>query len=74
MAKEWSLGNLDMRESEPQLSLQKSTVSPEAIEHDASLLNLAQSLTMSFHQKELETLVAMKANGCYDLQVLKWLL
>jgi hypothetical protein len=49
MAKEWSLGNLDMRESEPQLSLQKSTESPEAIEHDASLLNLAQSLTMSFH-------------------------
>jgi hypothetical protein len=47
-----------MRTSGVQLSLQKRVVSPVAIEHEAILLNIEQSLTISLHQKELEILEA----------------
>jgi hypothetical protein len=57
IAKEWSLGNLIIGRSEVQLSLQKSAVSPDAMEQEAMLLNFEQSLAMSLHQKELEMLV-----------------
>jgi hypothetical protein len=48
-AKERSLGNLEMSGPESQISLQKRAVSPEEIVQEATLLNLAQSLTMCFH-------------------------
>jgi hypothetical protein len=41
-----------------QLSLQNRVVSPEAMEQEAKLLNFTHSLLMSFHQKELQMLVA----------------